>query len=200
MPFAHQEQIAPHRFPRARQRRSCRRSTLWRAWLTTVADETEQRVEIRALATEHGLDLAASCTRAGHGLGRDADDRRRSALHDRRTYDDARRTRAAFAEGGFSGDCRTASKGSPPRSASVRRPSHFPTAIRRPPGPREAELAKQAGLVASFTTQPGYVPGSASRHGLPRVSINGLFQDVRFLEVLLTPGLWKLRDRIRKRR
>jgi hypothetical protein len=31
----------------------------WRTWLTTVADETRQRVAIRALAADHGLDLAA---------------------------------------------------------------------------------------------------------------------------------------------
>ena len=82
------------------------------------------------------------------------------------------------------------------RPTSIAFPYGYPAAA----GPREAALAEQAGLAASFTTQPGYVPASGSRHGLPRVSVNGLFQDARYLEVLLTPGLWRLRDRIRKRR
>jgi hypothetical protein len=38
---------------------------------------------------------------------------------------------------------------------------------------------------------------SGSRHGLPRISVNGLYQDVRLLEVLLAPGLWSLKGRFR---
>ena len=91
-----------------------------------------------------------------------------------------------------------ASSGSPPRSASARRRIAFPYGYPSAAGPREAKLAERAGLAASFTTQPGYVPASGSRHGLPRVSVNGLFQHVRYLEMLLTPGLWKLRNKIRE--
>ena len=54
--------------------------------------------------------------------------------------------------------------------------------------------------MSSFTTQPGYIPAGGTRHGLPRVSINGLFQELRYLDVLLSPGLWTLRDRFRKAR
>jgi peptidoglycan/xylan/chitin deacetylase (PgdA/CDA1 family) len=80
------------------------------------------------------------------------------------------------------------------------RPAHlaFPYGYPAAAGAREAKLAEEAGLSASFTTQPGYVPAGGSRHGLPRVSINGLFQELRYLEVLLSPGLWTLRDRLRK--
>ena len=79
------------------------------------------------------------------------------------------------------------------RPTTIAFPYGYPAAA----GPREAELAERAGLAASFTTQPGYIPASGSRHGLPRVSVNGLFQRVRYLETLLNPGLWKLRNRIR---
>ena len=61
-----------------------------------------------------------------------------------------------------------------------------------------AGLAEQAGFAASFTTRPGYVAKKESRHGLPRVSLNGLFQEVRYIETLLTPGLWAMRDRVRR--
>jgi peptidoglycan/xylan/chitin deacetylase (PgdA/CDA1 family) len=82
-----------------------------------------------------------------------------------------------------------------------RRPTSlaFPYGYRAAAGEREAELAGEAGLYASFTTRPGYVPASGARHGLPRVSLNGLFQEVRYLDVLLSPGLWALRDGLRKR-
>ncbi|MDQ3560032.1 MAG: polysaccharide deacetylase, partial [Pseudomonadota bacterium] len=65
---------------------------------------------------------------------------------------------------------------------------------------REARLAEEAGFAASFTTQPGYISTRGSRHALPRVSVNGLYQELRYLDALLTPGLWRLRNRIRSRR
>jgi hypothetical protein len=75
-----------------------------------------------------------------------------------------------------------------------RRPSMlaFPYGYRAAAGDREAALARDAGFAASFTTRPDYIPIAGSRQGLPRVSVNGLFQDVNFLDVLLTPGLWRL--------
>ena len=171
----------------------------WRAWLTTVADETEQRVAIRALATEHGLDVAS----LARELVMDWEETRTIAANPLCTIGAHTMThaalarlspKAAFQEIAGSIERIAAEIGKRPTTMAF--PYGYPAAA----GSREAELAKQAGLVASFMTQPGYVPGAASRHGLPRVSINGLFQDVRFLEMLLTPGLWKLRDRIRKRR
>jgi peptidoglycan/xylan/chitin deacetylase (PgdA/CDA1 family) len=80
-----------------------------------------------------------------------------------------------------------------------RRPTSiaFPYGLRSAAGEREARLAEQAGFSASFTTRPGYMPTEGRRHGLPRVSLNGLFQQERYADVLLTPGLWDLRSRLR---
>jgi peptidoglycan/xylan/chitin deacetylase (PgdA/CDA1 family) len=82
------------------------------------------------------------------------------------------------------------------RPTSIAFPYGYPSAA----AAREAELARRAGLAASFTTQPGFVTFGGPRHGLPRVSVNGLFQEIRYMDVLLTPGLWQLRDRMRKLR
>lgn len=76
----------------------------------------------------------------------------------------------------------------------------FPYGYLAAAGPREEVIAGEAGFAASVTTRPGYVPATGSRHGLKRVSVNGLFQDPKYLDVLLTPGLWDLRNRLRKRR
>jgi peptidoglycan/xylan/chitin deacetylase (PgdA/CDA1 family) len=80
------------------------------------------------------------------------------------------------------------------RPTSLAFPYGYPAAA----GAREARLAGEAGLAASLTTQPGYVPATGVRHGLPRVSINGLFQRLRYLDVLLSPGLWTLRNQLKR--
>jgi peptidoglycan/xylan/chitin deacetylase (PgdA/CDA1 family) len=169
----------------------------WRDWLTTVADEAEQRVAIRALSADHGLDLAALASE----LVMNWDETRRIAADPlcsigAHTMTHAALARlspdAAFREITESVDRIASEIGSRPTSIAF--PYGYPSAA----GPREAALAEQAGLTGSFTTQPGFVPSNGSRHGLPRVSINGLFQQVRFLEVLLSPGLWRVRDRMKR--
>jgi peptidoglycan/xylan/chitin deacetylase (PgdA/CDA1 family) len=55
-------------------------------------------------------------------------------------------------------------------------------------GAREFRLARQAGLVTAITSRPGHVfPDHAAHlHALPRVSINGLFQNKTALRALLS--------------
>jgi peptidoglycan/xylan/chitin deacetylase (PgdA/CDA1 family) len=59
-----------------------------------------------------------------------------------------------------------------------------PTAV----GVRESRLARQAGYVTATTSRPGHVfPDHAAHlHALPRVSINGLFQNKTALRALLS--------------
>lgn len=171
----------------------------WSEWLTGEADETRQRVAIRALADRYGLDLAALAAE----LVMDWNEVRAVAADPlcsigAHTMTHAALARlapgAAFKEMRESADRIEAEIGMRPGSLAF--PYGYPAAA----GGREARLASEAGFVASFTTQPGYVPAAGPRHGLPRVSINGLFQRLRYLDVLLSPGLWTLRDRVRKSR
>ena len=170
---------------------------LWADWLTLEADEARQRRAIRALAEKYGLDLAALARELIMDWDETAHDRRRAARHDRRAYDDASGARAPARRRRRFARWRRAPTASRRRSARAPRPSPFPTATRRPPRSARRSLPEQAGFAASFTTRPGYVPVAGSRQGLPRVSLNGLYQDVRIFEVLLSPGLWQLRNRIR---
>lgn len=181
----------------ASRREKLRAFRLWAEWLTTEADEVAQRVAIRALAAKHGVDLASLarhlvmdwsevrtiasdplCTIGAHTMTHPALARLAA--------------KEAFQEIEASADRIAAEIGKRPTALA------FPYGYRAAAGPREAGLAEQAGLAASFTTSPGYVPRQGSRHGLPRVSINGLFQRLPYFEVLLSPSLWALRDRIRK--
>jgi peptidoglycan/xylan/chitin deacetylase (PgdA/CDA1 family) len=168
----------------------------WRAWLTSVIDEAHQRIAIRALAEKHDLDLKE----LARLLVMDWDETRRIAADPLCAIGAHTMTHAALAR--LSPEAATREiEGSVERIAAEigRRPTTiaFPYGYLAAAGPREAALAERAGLAASFTTQPGYIPASGSRHGLPRVSVNGLFERVRYLETLLNPGLWKLRNRIR---
>jgi peptidoglycan/xylan/chitin deacetylase (PgdA/CDA1 family) len=170
---------------------------LWTLWLTTKADETEQRRAIRALSERHGLDLAALARELvmdWSEVGEIAADPLCSLGAHTMTHPALARLAAdtALREIGDSIEAIAAKTGKRPTSLAF--PYGYPAAA----GAREAGLAAQAGLLSSFTTQPGYIPATGSRHGLPRVSINGLFQRLRYLDVLLSPGLWALRDRFRR--
>lgn len=172
---------------------------VWRHWLTVEADETQQREATRALCEKRGLDLAA----LARDLVMDWEELAGIAAEPLCTIGAHTMTHPALArlprevalrEITESVDAITATLGKRPTSLAF--PYGYPAAA----GAREALLAEEAGLRASFTTQPGYIPAGGSRHGLPRVSINGLFQTLRFHDVLLSPGLWALRNRLRKAR
>jgi peptidoglycan/xylan/chitin deacetylase (PgdA/CDA1 family) len=63
-------------------------------------------------------------------------------------------------------------------------------------GPREFQLARELGLRTAVTTRKGVIKPSHARTltALPRISINGDYQDERLLRVLLTGAPFKLLD------
>ena len=161
-------------------------------------DEIGQREVIRGLADAHGLDLA--------GLARELvmgwDEVRAIAADPLCTIGAHTLTHPALArlpaeealrEMKGSADRIEAELGRRPRAIA------FPYGYASAAGAREARLAEEAGFAASFTTRPGYLRREGSRHGLPRVSLNGLYQELRYMEVLLTPALWRTRDGLRAR-
>jgi len=166
---------------------------LWHRWLTSVADEKLQRRAIRELAADHGLDLADLARR----MTMDWDEIRRIAADPlcsigahTVTHPALARLPADDALREILESCTRISHetGRPPRTLA------FPYGYAAAAGPRDAALAERAGLAASFSARLGFVPRSGSRHGLPRVPMSGLYQKVRYLEVLLSSGLWKLRQ------
>ncbi len=67
-------------------------------------------------------------------------------------------------------------------------------------GPREFELAREVGFRCAVTTRPGMLFPGHARHltALPRVSLNGLWQDAGHLEVLLSGAPFALWNRGRR--
>lgn len=169
---------------------------MWVKFLTTMVDETGQREIITRLAAENQVDLAelASelimsweeiieiaadplCTIGAHTMTHPA--------LARLPLDEARR------EMSQSADVIQHQLGHRPTSFA------FPYGYAAAAGRREAALARELGFATSFTTRPGYVPRSGSRHGLPRISINGLYQKAYLQRTLMTPGLWSIRNLFR---
>lgn len=61
-------------------------------------------------------------------------------------------------------------------------------------GPREFAMARDLGLRSAVTTRPGglYAQHRSTPHALPRVSLNGLFQARRYVDVFATPAIFSL--------
>ena len=75
-------------------------------------------------------------------------------------------------------------------------PRHFSYPVGGPAsaGPREFGLARDLGLRSAVTTVPGglYPSHRNSLHALPRVSLNGLFQARRYVDVFATGALFSM--------
>jgi peptidoglycan/xylan/chitin deacetylase (PgdA/CDA1 family) len=67
-------------------------------------------------------------------------------------------------------------------------------------GPREFKLAAEAGYDIAVTTRPGLLFPEHAAHllALPRVSLNGLWQDLDYLDVLLSGAPFRLWNRGRR--
>lgn len=67
-------------------------------------------------------------------------------------------------------------------------------------GPREFAAAKAMGFSTAVTTRPGglYAEHAGHLEALPRISLNGLFQEKRFIDVFLTAEIFTLMRRGRR--
>jgi peptidoglycan/xylan/chitin deacetylase (PgdA/CDA1 family) len=63
-------------------------------------------------------------------------------------------------------------------------PYGFPSAV----GQREVELAEKAGFASAVTTRHGLIRSEHARHlrALPRISLNGRYQDVGYVRTMLS--------------
>lgn len=80
------------------------------------------------------------------------------------------------------------------------RPDHISYPIGGPAsaGEREFDLAHELGFRSGVTTRPGglYPHHAGSLYALPRVSLNGLFQKRRYVDVFATGALFTWLDRV----
>ena len=87
-------------------------------------------------------------------------------------------------------------------SALQRQVAHlaYPYGDKFAAGPREFALAKRAGFATAVTTRPGMVFAGHAAHptALPRISLNGNYQDARFLPILTSGAATALWNRFRR--
>ena len=87
-------------------------------------------------------------------------------------------------------------------AALGRRPRHlaYPVGDASSAGAREFQLARQAGFATAVTTRPGVLFSEHRAHltALPRIAVNGEFQRLRYMQVLLSGTATALHNRLRR--
>jgi peptidoglycan/xylan/chitin deacetylase (PgdA/CDA1 family) len=82
------------------------------------------------------------------------------------------------------------------------RPRHFsfPVGDASSAGPREFAIAAASGFATAVTTRPGVLFEEHGEHltALPRISVNGSFQRLRYLDVLLSGAATALKNGFRR--
>jgi peptidoglycan/xylan/chitin deacetylase (PgdA/CDA1 family) len=82
------------------------------------------------------------------------------------------------------------------------RPEHlsYPVGDRTAAGPREFRIAAELGFRSAVTTRPGVLFRPHREHltALPRISLNGEFQQLRYVRVLLSGAATALSSRFRR--
>jgi len=154
-------------------------------WLRGLPGEHDIQREISALCTRHGVDEAA--------IGRElclswdelkpfADDPLIAIGAHTITHSNlAKQTEALASDEMATGRARIENV--------LQRPAvhlAYPYGDRCAAGPREFALARSAGFKTAVTTRPGMIFPESADHltALPRVSLNGNYQDIRILPVL----------------
>lgn len=155
-------------------------------WLRRIPED-DARQAVSDLCRVHEIDVSRLCSDLVMGWGEIRELARDPLLtvgaHTRRHYALARLSRAqARLEIDESVRRIEAELGRPCQHFS------FPYGDAASAGPREFELVRERGLKTGVTTQKGllYAHHSATLSGLPRVSLNGEFQNARYVKVMLT--------------
>ena len=171
-------------------------------WLRALPGEHDLKREIEALCAST-VSTWLRCAAALPVLGRGETVCRRSAGHDRRPYHQP--LQSCQAERGD----RRAGDGGEPRADRARAGAPvaaFRLSLWRPRGGRDARIraGASAGFKTAVTTRPGMLFAENAGHmtALPRVSLNGNYQDTRILPVLTSgaaTAMWNGFRRLRRR-
>jgi peptidoglycan/xylan/chitin deacetylase (PgdA/CDA1 family) len=169
------------------------------AHLMAIGTEAGFRAIVHELATRYGIDMRARCREACMGWDEialmAADPLVTIGAHTvthpiltKLTTDEAR---AEMAGGASAIEARLG-----------RKPVHFSFPVGGPTAAstREFALAAAVGFATAVTTRPGVIfPDHLDyMNALPRISVNGEFQRLRYLDVLLSGAATALRNRFRR--
>jgi peptidoglycan/xylan/chitin deacetylase (PgdA/CDA1 family) len=156
-------------------------------WPMRAMPELEQRKSIRRIAGEHGVDLAALC----RSYAMSWDDVRVMASEPLCTIGAHTVNHFAIAKLSAEEATREAAASRERIEAEIGGPVWFfayPYGDAASAGPRDFALIRDAGFKAAVTTRKGLIYGRHRDYltALPRVALNGSFQKIRYLDVLLS--------------
>lgn len=173
----------------------------YKAYRTALAllSDGSAATAIGQLAARHGLDTAAQCRAACMGW----DEIAMLAGNPLMTVGAHTRTHPMLARIGRAEAERDISEG---RQRILARLGTDPVDLAYPHGGpneagiREFQMARELGFRSAVTTRPGVLHGEHSElmTALPRISVNGLFQHFRYLEVLLSGAPSTLKNGFRR--
>jgi peptidoglycan/xylan/chitin deacetylase (PgdA/CDA1 family) len=168
-------------------------------WLRRIEDETEMRRVVRDLGARYGVDAAEFCEQLcmrWDELGElAADPLTTIGAHTvnhimlKKASDDVVRTEMRMSAATI-------------EAALGTRPKHFsyPVGDRTSAGPREFRIAAELGFATAVTTRPGALFPEHRTHltALPRISLNGEYQQLRYAKVLMSGAATSLHNRLRR--
>src|SRR5262245_37847165 len=163
-------------------------------WLRARETDEDIRVFMREMAGRYGVDMAAFCDQlclTWDELAELAAD----PLVTVGAHTINHPVLAKLSEGALLSELQ---KGRKILETKLDRPVHhlsYPYGDRTAAGPREFAMAKELGFKTAVTTRPGTVYSVHGEHmnALPRISVNGEYQQERYLSVLLSgvaTALW----------
>jgi len=169
-------------------------------WLRSMS-EIEARRIVSELCDTHGVDTSALC----RDLIMSWDELRDLAQDPLVTIGGHTRRHLAVAKLSLSEARLEMEEGARRLEQELSRPIRhfsFPYGDSTSAGPRDFELARELGFDTAVTTQKGLIheEHSTQTSALPRLSLNGDFQNIRYLKVLLTGApfvFWNMGRRLR---
>jgi peptidoglycan/xylan/chitin deacetylase (PgdA/CDA1 family) len=168
-------------------------------WLRSLDNEDDLRRAVRDLGTRYGVDSAAFCNdlcMTWAEIGEIAADP--LATIGAHTVNHVMLRKASDA------DVRSEMQQSVAviEAALGKKPAHFsyPVGDRTSAGPREFRIAAELGFKTAVTTRPGVLFPEHAAHltALPRISLNGEYQQRRYAKVLLSGAATALWNRFRR--
>jgi peptidoglycan/xylan/chitin deacetylase (PgdA/CDA1 family) len=176
----------------AAEKREAYEAIYW--WLRRLPSEDDLRNAVRDLATRYDVDIAAFCQDLCMTWG-EIEELARDPLvtigahtvnHVRLTKVPEKAARAEMRQ-----------SAAVIESALGRRPEHlsYPVGDPTSAGPREFAIARDLGFKTAVTTRPGVLFARHGKHlmALPRISLNGDYQQLRYAHVLMSgaaTALW----------
>ncbi len=168
------------------------------AWMRGLP-QLKQREVIRDLASRYQVDLAAQCDKLVMGWNEirefACDPLVTIAAHTVNHY-----ALSCLPEKDARAEMINSAKIISSYTGEIPRHFSFPYGDPGSAGPREFALAKELGFLTAVTTRKGVLHENHVDHltALPRISLNGDYQSLRYLDIFLSGAPFALKNRMRK--